>query len=263
MTIVSALLVLAAATSLATDRAGNSMEPLVPVQNVKEGEPQPKLCTSDGRFCAFASNVDDGRGQAELQLFEGTAATAPVAVKGLDGGYDTGRFDVWPNLVRLADGTMLTGATQYSFNGYAGGGGSASTLWLYRVEQGKGEDGFTLVFETVLSAGKMIRACFGERDMKMRRGACHDEYAFSGNLALDPEPANGMPRFSMETEATTYPGDVSMDSDSTTRPKLRKSDLVHKRDAHCSYRRVFAFDPKVGTYLPDSPEPDCSDFTVP
>lgn len=263
MPFLSLALSLAASAATAADNAGNRIEPLIPAKSVKPGDPQPVVCAADKKWCAFARNDEDDRGGAAFEIYDRPDAPAPIAIRSLTGETDQTRYTVWPHIVRLADGSVLIGAEEYRFTGYSGGGGSVSILHLFRVEPGKGGDALTEIFGTTLSAGVLIRACFGERDMKDRRGACHDEYDFSGTVSLDPTPVNGMPRFVVQTLATTYPGNVSRNEDSLANGPLKKSDLVRKRREDCSYRRVFTYIPEQGGYAPDTELPDCSEFTVP
>lgn len=257
------LIGLAAAAAPIVDNAGNRLESMFPVKTVKPGDPQPMLCTADKKWCALALNDAENRTGASFEIFDKQDTASPIASRALIPETDSTSYTVWPRIVRLADGTVLIGAEEQRFQGYSGGGGSVSTLHLFRVAPGKGEDSLTEIFGTVLSAGVLIRACFGERDMKNRRGACHDEYDFSGKVGLDPMPANGMPRFTVQTLATTYPGDVSRNEDSTVKEKLLKSDLVHKRNETCSYRRIFTYMAEQQGYAPNEELPDCSEFTVP
>lgn len=257
------LLAALAGLAPATDSAGNWAETLIPVKKVVEGDPQPMLCNAKKNLCAIVRAQADHENRADFEIYDKPDASTPIASLGLEGEVEITRYRVWPGIVRLADGTLLVGAEENWFNGYSGGGGSATILRLFRLDRRNADAPMAEVLTTVISAGIMIRACFGERDMKDRRGACHDEYDFETMLALDPQATNGLPRFVKTTVATTYPGDVSRNEDSLAMGRLRKNDLVHKRREDCSYRRVFAFDPKSESYAPDTPEPDCSEFTVP
>ena len=109
----------------------------------------------------------------------------------------------------------------------------------------------------------MIRACFNEHDMKARRGACHDEYSYSGKIELTPEAASDLPTLAYVSEANAFPRGVSRMEDSTGKGRLKKSDLVRERDPQCSVSRRFRFDAATGTYQPDAPLPDCSAYTIP
>lgn len=104
----------------------------------------------------------------------------------------------------------------------------------------------------------MIRACFGEQDSARRAGACHDEYSFHGVLTLDPA-GQGMPVLRYATTATRFPAGASRLQDSQARGPLRRQDLRTQTDRTCSYQRVLRFD--GGRYQPDTPLPECGEFT--
>jgi hypothetical protein len=54
----------------------------------------------------------------------------------------------------------------------------------------------------------------------------------------------------LTAQARTFPGRRSRLEDSTAAPRLRRSDLVWAPDPACSSRRIVAFDPAAGRYLP-------------
>ena len=96
--------------------------------------------------------------------------------------------------------------------------------------------------------------------MRDRLGACSDGYSFSATLGLDRTVKSGFPRLVYQTQATSFPGKVSRDRDSTTMPPLRKQDLVTAEDPQCTYKRTFQFKKTTGVYVPDKPLPDCSNY---
>ncbi|MNW17228.1 hypothetical protein D3C71_2163380 [compost metagenome] len=65
------------------------------------------------------------------------------------------------------------------------------------------------------------------------------------------------------SKATSFPGRVSRSRDSLAARPLRQRDLVTVTDPQCSYQRLYRFTPQAGTYVPDAPVPDCSNYTVP
>lgn len=144
---------------------------------------------------------------------------------------------------------------------YSGGGGQATELRLYRLDA-DGEAGAALVLTVPIQGSLMIRACFSEEDMTQRAGACHDEYSFAATLTAS-DAADAMPVLTYETTATAYPRGASRSEDSLEKPPLKPADLVTARDPKCSFTRQFTFNAKAGEYQPDSPLPDCSDYTVP
>ena len=92
----------------------------------------------------------------------------------------------------------------------------------------------------------MIRACFGERDMRTRAGACHDLYEFSGALTLDAATRPGGPRFRLATRARTFPGRIGREDDNSAK-RLTKRELVWARDPVCSYARLLSWRDPVGS----------------
>lgn len=224
------------------DAAGNRLEALT--------DSAGRWCTGDGVWCVAA--VDE----VNVNVTRGEQAAAGFAV---DAAPDGGSWAIWPHIVRVGrnDESVFVGVTRTANQMYSGGGGSATTLTLYGISSGAPAD----VLSAPLSGDVTIRACFGEEDMEARHGACHDEYAFAGALTLDETVAEGAPRFILTTEATTFPGRVSRNQDSTTAPPLQQSDLVRWRDDVCSYRRVATR--QGGAYVWNEPLPPCSDYLEP
>lgn len=256
-------LALAASATTATDvhdLAGNRLEAFGVAPSTSSEDTPALRCTADGRWCAQISRETD-QTTSTLQVFAGKpTGQSPAASLDLT-GQDDENVALWPSIVRLAGPApgVLVGVTRHVSTSYSGGGGGATELQLIRVV---GETAKP-VLTAPISASLTIRACFDERDMKARRGACHDEYSFGGDLTLDPTTTEGPPRLLFETQATAFPAGATRNGDSTARGRLRKSDLKPTRDSACSYRRVFALDPASNAYAPNSPLPDCSDYTVP
>lgn len=253
------LLLAATPAHVIQDQAGNRLEPFLAVS-------QPSAagaalhCTADRRWCAEIRR-DNDQAAAELRLFAGAPnGEPPVASRALGEDGDDAPV-LWPSIVRLAgaDAGVMIGVERRVSTMYSGGGGSAGALELLRVSGGQ----VTPMLSAPIAGSLMIRACFSERDVWLRREACHDEYRFDASLSLDPTTAAGPPRLTFEARATTFPAGVSRSSDSGARGRLRAADLVETVDPTCSYRRLFAFDPAAGAYAPDKVLPDCSDYTVP
>ena len=250
------------ATPLPThDQAGNRIETFAATPpSGPEGAP-PLHCTADRAWCAEISR-DVDQNTSELHVFAGTPSDhPPVVTLALTTEDEDEELALWPSIVRLAgpNAGVLVGVEHHVTTSYSGGGGGATTLHLIRV---RGEEAKP-VLTAPISGALMIRACFDERDMKARRGACHDEYNFDGELTLDPTTASGPPRLAYETQATVFPAGASRGGDSTLRGPLRQKDLVTTRDPACSYKRAFAMDPTSDVYAPDKALPDCSDYTAP
>ncbi|KQO19668.1 hypothetical protein [Acidovorax sp. Leaf78] len=166
---------------------------------------------------------------------------------------------LWPKLIRFKGG-LLVGVQMEERAMYSGGGASATTLHLiaFVPDQSPFE-----VLRVPQSSSATIRACFSERHMKQRAGACHDEYNFDATLVLTQASAAGWPVLRYRSKATSFPGHVSRSKDSLAARPLRQRDLVTVTDPRCSYQRLFRFTPQARAYVPDTPAPDCTDYTVP
>lgn len=225
-------------TIATTDRAGNRLEPLAPC-----GE---ALCTADGGWRIDASGATY-RGDGSVRSFG-------------DEGQSAENRGVWPFVVFVGGAPQhaLFGVTTTTSEVYSGGSAEATVLTLYEVVA-HNRDADPLL-GVRLSGSAMIRACFNEADMRARREACHDEYAYAATLNLDPGAATGHPRFLYAAEAASYPGRVSRTEESTQAPALRGGDLVWARDEACSFRRTMVLSEEGNGYMPNEPMPDCSDY---
>lgn len=224
-----------------------------------------KLCVeltpsqSDCEGEACASDVADGLDWS-LKLSGGQRdpVLTTYRLTGLSSD-DNATPQLWSQLVRF-EGGILAGVETREHAMYSGGGASSTTLHLIAFLHG--QPPFE-VLSVPQSASVMIRACFSERDMKKRAGACHDEYTFDATITLTGASAAGMPGLRYRSEATSFPGPVSRSKDSLAGRSLRKRDIVTVTDPQCSYQRLYRFVPKTRTYIPDTPPPECSDYTVP
>jgi hypothetical protein len=218
-----------------------------------------RACTGDGAWCVGL--VKEMRDDEQIVRPTWRAADALPSQEDSSGGFAVEYFQPWTGLIRLADGGVLAGVQVETSSMYSGGGGQATELRLYRLDA-NGDAGDAPVLAVPIRAELTIRACFGEDDMKQRAGACHDEYGFQVTLTAADE-AGDLPVLDYATTATAYPRGVSRSEDSLEKPPLKPADLVTVRDPKCSFSRRFTFDAATGTYRPDSPLPDCSDYTVP
>lgn len=166
---------------------------------------------------------------------------------------------LWPMLIRFQDGLLAGVQTQVQAT-YSGGSASSTSLHLIAFLPGQAP---FEVLSVPQHAYAMIRACFSEQDMGRRAGACHDEYSFEADLTLAGASPMGMPVLHYRSKATAFPGPVSRSKDSLARRPLRKRDLVTFTDPQCSYQRWYRFDPQARSYLPDRPEPDCTNYIEP
>jgi hypothetical protein len=196
------------------------------------------------------------------------------------GGFDRGWLRLWPNIIRVKTGEkesskeiILFGVVEGLSTMYSGGGAQSEILTLYRLPRhsltkkplDNAQLPFTPVLSFPLSGHVMIRACFSEKDMKLRRNICHDFYDFDANLTLGPKVSpNGYPELMLKAEATAQPGLSRRSEDNTSGMKrLTKAEAKEAVDEDCTFTRIARFDEKTQAYVFDTPLPDCSDYTVP
>ena len=218
-------------------------------------------CTADNRWCVGLLEGAAGDDTAVRPVVRADLSVLPGATGDVSYGQET--YQPWTSLMSLADGGFLAGVDVGSSAMYSGGGGQASTVALYRLDAAGDAMGGPVLTVPLMSS-VLIRACFGEKDMKQRAGACHDEYSFEAKLTAAPNATSGvMPTLIYATTATAFPRGVSRSKDSLENPPLKPADLVATRDPTCSFERRFTFDAATGVYQPDRPLPDCADYTVP
>lgn len=225
-------------------------------------------CAQDQLCVEIAPSPANCEGQAcvngtELRLKragkQGEAAHASYQLANLASADENTSFRLWPNLIRFAGG-ILAGVETHASASYSGGGAGSTSLHLIAFLHGRAP---FEILTVPLSASVMIRACFSERDMAFRAGACHDEYSFEASLVPTGKSAAELPVLRYRSKATSFPGHVSRSRDSLSGRPLRQRDIVTVTDPKCSYQRLYRFSPKAGSYVADRAPPDCSDYTVP
>ena len=197
----------------AMDGAGNRMAAFAAVTPPRAGEPPDPFvrhCTADRRWCARL-RLEEGASAWLIELTPRGGAQRDFELAGVSDAQAD--YSIWPHIVIEAGGAIVVGVERTSSTSYSGGGASATRLLLVRAEPGSGP--LRLVLDVPLRGGKEIRACFGPRDTRNRRGACSDQYEFAATLAIDPATRAGRPHFLLATTARTYPGRRTSDSDST------------------------------------------------
>ncbi|MEW6539771.1 MAG: hypothetical protein AB1448_14400 [Pseudomonadota bacterium] len=219
-----------------------------------------RACTADGTLCVrLTQQARDG--EPVFNPVVRAPAALPTGPKEASGEVET--YRPWSGLIRLSDGGFLAGVEREASSLYSGGSGHATELRLYRLDA-EGDAASAPVLSVPIQGAVMIRACFTEEDMKRRAEACHDNYSFKGVLAVEAGvEEGGLPVLTYETTATAYPRGASRSEDSSEKPPLKPADLVTSRDPRCSFSRRFTLDAKTGEYRPDTPLPDCSDYTTP
>lgn len=227
-------------------------------------------CTLD-KHCVEITPSQAGCDRQTCAMADGTALSLKLssdrhhlaypsyALAGLSSADEDASLELWPKIIRF-DGGILAGVLTQVRTMYSGGGAGSTTLHLiaFLPDQPPFE-----VLSVPEHAEVMIRACFSEYDMKQRAGACHDEYRFDTHITLTGASTAGMPVLRYRSQATSFPGPVSRSKDSLAERPLRKRDLVTITDSQCSYQRLYRFKPKVRSYAPTTPPPDCSNYTSP
>jgi len=250
-------MILLLSAALASASPESAFEALEPIPAAAQGEAIP-ACTVDRRWCALIE-TDETQERQVLRLYDGLpGGRAPVASHLIESENSEGFWRPSAILRRAESDDVILGADMELQAMYSGGGGMSSYRTLVRFTPGAAPQEILTV---PMSGSLMIRACFGEEDMKQRAGACHDEYEFNAELKAEGDAFP--PRLTYASTATTFPGRVSRNEDSLAKPPLKPKDLVKAVDAECSVRRVFTFDPAANAYVPDAPLPDCGDYTVP
>lgn len=225
-----------------------------------------KLCveiTPSQAGCEGHACATDLTGGTDLSLKlsggQRDPAHTPYGLTGLSSADENSSLQLWPKLIRF-EGGILAGVETQVNTMYSGGGASSTTLHLIAFLPGQAP---FEVLSVPQRANVMIRACFSERDMKQRAGACYDKYSFDASLALTGASAAGMPVLRYRSKATSFPGSVSRSKDSLAGRPLRKRNIVTVTNPQCSYQRLYRLALETRGYVPDTPPPDCSDFTEP
>ena len=240
------------------------------------GAAEGQRCLPDGRCLEVRTAGAAGPAAVQLVVHYPAADGREDAV--LDLPFTAGEWvgaDLWPHAILLPTddatdtttgedsriiGVIVTARTMYS-----GGGGAGGRLHLLLLG-GRGSGVPRLegeLLDIVWDSDLMIRACFSERDMRERRGACHDEYAYHADLAPAPQPGGNPPDLRYTAVATSYPRTARRDQDSSDQPRLTRADLTAVVDSECSYTRLLRFNPATSRYEMERPAPDCSAYTTP
>jgi hypothetical protein len=224
-------------------------------------------CNADKNWC-FKLSKDDDLNVVNLTVWNGKRQTTfPLDYEERKGGFDHSAVHIWLKLIETEDAVFL-GVIDKQSTMYSGGWASAETLALYRFTEAlvtQPHISMAPVLFVPFSGNVAIRACFSEKDYKLRRKVCHDTYDFRGDLTLGSKSSRtGYPELVFKSKATTQPRLSRRSKDNTSGQKpLSKADIKEAIDPECSYTRTARFDEKTGQYAFDKPLPDCSDYTVP
>lgn len=145
---------------------------------------------------------------------------------------------------------------------YSGGGAGSSLLYLYDLQ---GIDTKYPTAREILSVPfdgeKIIRACFSEKHVKNRKGACHDIYSYTGRMTLAPTTEDIWPVLNYSAEASVYPRGVNLDTDNSARI-MTDADLVDDTDADCTFSRQAHYNPLTARYEFSKAGPYCGEYLV-
>ncbi len=236
-----------------------------------------RSCIDTLQLCFSVETEEDGQTSLKIgNLKQDANAIKTLAIPGIgqeeDSGYDRSIVSIWPTLITLPEqkpadirpSQFLIGILTRQSTMYSGGGASATQLHLFTFRRDNGSPRFGAQLLTLpYGSGKMIRACFSEKDLKNRRGACHDEYQSDASIVLTGQDANGMPVLRYDYKAKNYPSFAKLSEDSTIRGRVKKKELVWADNPDCTYTRILTFNPTSGRYEMDRPGPECSDYDVP
>lgn len=232
-----------------------------------------QLCLSDGDICLeLPAGADSDDLPANLLVSFPASGDVEKTVLPLPSfAGEPQELSLWPHLIAVRRGDegdgrqgieFLVGLISEQRTMYSGGGGSGGRLHLLRF--GMAPHAIALgneVLDVEWDSSLMIRACFSEQDMTDRRGACHDEYSFTGALTAAADGGE-LPSLTYRTTATAYP-QTSRRSEDNSGTKLKQSDLTKWTDPECSYTRMLHYNPATARYEMDRAAPDCSDYTTP
>ena len=251
------------------DKAGNEQRHMI------QPAPQPgrvagERCMPGTRLC-FSVNGRSEYGKPMLRVRKvgeaGAAGPFTLAALPLDLEADAdAELSIWSlgtrrtvtdELDSLGE-AVIVGVNVLTREAYSGGAAHQIVLWLYRIDNA-GSDMATArqILSVPFSANKSIRACFNERDVRMRHGACLDETDVSALLVLDDSNADAMPRFNYRVFTGTYPSDMPLREPENLPARLTQRDLVQAPYAACSYDRKLAWNPATWRVEFDRPAPDC------
>lgn len=228
-------------------------------------------CLPDRSLCLEVPGGDDGSPRQLLISSSASGEAGKVSLSLLYGS-DGQALSLWPNVIPVQraseDGEplppeYLVGVIEEVRTMYSGGGGSGGRLHLLLLGAGANEIALgDEVLDVVWDSSLLIRACFSEKDMEDRLGACHDDYGFKATLTAGPNDGGELPSLTYRSFATAYP-QTSRRTEDNSGQKLKKSDLVQWSDPECSYTRTLRYNPATSHYEMDRPAPDCSSYTTP
>ena len=236
------------------------------VANLADGS----ICLDGGIQC-FAMSYQDPDAIAILVQDRGFGKSSPNASLSvpLKSNFDeNSTVRLWDNYIaRDKDQNSrgpdyIIGVVASVSETYSGGCAGSSVLYLYDL-QGVGTKYPTAreILAVPFDGEKTIRACFSEKDVKNRKGACHDIYEFMGRITLAPTTHDTWPVLNYSAKATAYPRGVNVDTDNSARI-MTSADLVSETDTDCTYSRTAHYNPLTARYEFAEASPDCREYLV-
>ncbi len=226
-----------------------------------------QACTSGRVWCIrLEIQSDDEHSSHSITVRQASGQSAQTTIDYADTIAVSGT-GLWtrPVSYRTANGRsgLLFGIVTTRAEAYSGGGAYAETLQFLRAEtEASGTLAITPMDDPVpLAASVMIRACFSEQDMKLRRNICHDEYDLAVTLKLRPKLVHDLPAFTYVSKATITPGFAARDNDNSDAARLKAmkaADFKTRSDTRCSFTRPLDADARRARYVLDVP--DCSNY---
>ncbi len=225
---------------------------------------QGPYCTARKSWCLSFERSESGEEPiAAVTVAHGAAhATAPIAVV-----HDQLRFWDEPISYRTGDDRdgLILGLRTWRTEGYSGGGAGVNALKLVRAEMGADGKLVLAALDDWIPFGgsALIRACFSERDIKLRRGLCQDDYELEVKIRPDGKLVHDMPSLLYISEATVSPGFAARDQDNSDPAflkKLTRRDFLPRTDQRCTFTRTMKAAAERDRYVLDAP--DCSEFTA-
>lgn len=175
---------------------------------------------------------------------------------------EAGTARIWPHLIPIDRNRAIIGIQQSKAGGYSGGGFNVDHLKLYSVTAGEPR-AVAPVLDIPISAELSIRACFSTDDVEKRHGFCHDEYSYDGRIQATGRKTYDVPDLLLRTTASRRPAGISRLAETKLVAPLTEEQIAGRGDAECSFSAVFSWDLDSASYRPESPIPDCSEFTQP
>lgn len=246
------------------------LEPVDAVKNAGADTPpviKARHCTDSKSWClTFKEKSDAGAdGPTIIVEHRGQFAKAPP----LPAEYVAfgSSINFWDSPVEYQTSAgkpgLIFGTISYQSEGYSGGGAQSSSMMLYAAEKrADGKLHIDLLEDPIPYAqSALIRACFSENDMKLRRDMCHDDYTQDVTIKPTGNVINGLPELLYISKASISPGFARRDQDNSDADLLKTlvdKDFEPRIDDRCTYTTNMYVHKDRDRYVLDFK--DCSEF---